>query len=228
MMRSPQMRALDLGESGGGWFPSGHSDELQWRLESAKVGVRILLAVVTSLFMLFLVTYIGRSQFSDWQSLSGPLGPLANTSALWINTMFLILASFGIQVARLASRKKWRRAAVVSTVLAGILATAFVIGQLRLWGQLAEFGFTVSINPAISFFYLLTGLHVLHIIGGLVAWGRSMERIWQRQSMATINAGLELCAIYWHYLLFVWLVLFALLTSKPETYAAIAALCGLR
>ncbi|OZG70801.1 cytochrome C oxidase subunit III [Hahella sp. CCB-MM4] len=221
------MRTLDLGEPGG-WSSPDPAGGLLWRFQATKVAVRILLAVVTSLFMLFVVTFIGRSQFSDWQSLTGPLGPLGNTSALWVNTAFLVLASISIQVARMASRKHLRSTVAAATVIAGMMAAAFIVGQAILWGRLAEFGFTVSVNPAISFFYLLTGLHAIHIAGGLIAWMRSMERVWQRQAMPVVNAGLELCAIYWHYLLFVWLVLFALLTSKPETYAAIAALCGLR
>ncbi len=228
MALTPQMRTLDMGEPGGGWNSPDHASELQWRLRTTKVAVRILLAVVTSLFMLFLVTYIGRSQFSDWLNLTGPLGPLADTSILWWNTLALILASVSLQWARMVSRKGHRTLVMVSTMTAGMLAGAFIVGQMFLWGRLVEYGFGVAINPAISFFYLLTGLHGFHIMGGLLAWARSMEKIWHKSPMQVINAGLEPCAIYWHYLLFIWLVLVSLLTSSPETYATIAALCGLR
>jgi len=232
MNRTTQMRTLDAGQPGGGWHQGAGRDDkreiIQSRLQVAKIGVRIFLAVVTSLFMLFLITYIARSQFADWMSISDPIGPLADTRPLWVNTTYLVLASIAIQCARLTSRAGNRRPTTVAIVLAGVLALAFVLGQLILWRRLAQYGFTVSTNPAVSFFYLLTGLHALHIVGGLVAWCRSMERVWRQQTMAEINAGIELCAIYWHYLLFIWALLFALLISPSETYATIAAICGLR
>ncbi|MNG22739.1 hypothetical protein D3C84_1072590 [compost metagenome] len=74
----------------------------------------------------------------------------------------------------------------------------------------------------------MTGLHGVHLLGGLVAWGRTLVKFRQRMPLAQLSASVELCAIYWHYLLGLWLVLFALLTSTPETYQAIAAFCGLR
>ncbi len=228
MSRTTQMRALDMGQPGGGWYQGRSGEEIQVRLKVAKIGVRIFLAVVTSLFMLFLFTYVARSQFPDWISIADPLGPISSTAPLWTNTILLVLASVAIQLARLSSRASNRRPTAVATILAGILAIAFVLGQLLLWRRLAQYGFTVSASPAISFFYLLTGLHGLHIVGGLVAWCRSMERVWRQQTMAEINAGIELCAIYWHYLLFIWVLLFALLISPSETYATIAAICGLR
>jgi cytochrome c oxidase subunit 3 len=49
-----------------------------------------------------------------------------------------------------------------------------------------------------------------------------------REPLQALSASVELCAIYWHYLLALWLLLFALLTSTPQTYEAIAAFCGLR
>ncbi|MNN99150.1 hypothetical protein D3C81_2187220 [compost metagenome] len=61
-----------------------------------------------------------------------------------------------------------------------------------------------------------------------MAWGIVVMRLLRHASPARLRSGIELCAIYWHYLLGLWLVLFALLTSTPETYQAIAAFCGLR
>ena len=104
---------------------------------------------------------------------------------------------------------------------------AFLGGQLWVWQQLVNLGYYVSGNPANSFFYLLTGLHGLHLLGGLVAWCRTTIKAWRGVPAQQFSSSVDLCAMYWHYLLGLWLVLMGLLTSSPETYAALARLCGL-
>ena len=61
------------------------------------------------------------------------------------------------------------------------------------------------------FFYLITGLHGVHLLGGLVAWFRASVRLWRGAEVAKIRMSVELCAVYWHFLLVVWLVMFGLL-----------------
>jgi len=68
-----------------------------------------------------------------------------------------------------------------------------------------------SSNPANGFFYLLTGLHGVHLLGGLVAWVRTSAKVRAGEDNARINMSVGLCAVYWHFLLVVWLVLFGLL-----------------
>ena len=61
----------------------------------------------------------------------------------------------------------------------GVLTFAFLAGQLAVWQQLSASGYLVAANPANAFFYLLTALHALHVLGGLVAWGRTSARAWR-------------------------------------------------
>ena len=68
-------------------------------------------------------------------------------------------------------------------------------------------------TPANSYFYLLTAVHGLHILGGLVAWGRVVGRFHPGVDFAHARMGIDLCTVYWHYLLVVWGVLFYLLLS---------------
>jgi len=69
-------------------------------------------------------------------------------------------------------------------------------------------------SPAIAFFYLLTGVHGLHLLGGLFVWGKTVVRMAQAGvELLDVALSVELCTVYWHYLLLVWLVLFALLLS---------------
>lgn len=198
------------------------------RARTAKVGLRVFLAMVSSLFLLFLVAFIIRSQIPDWQPLTAPTAPLAHPTALWLNSALLFGASIALQCARLAARHDRAKATLLAFALGGALAVAFIAGQARVWQQFDAWGYAIAGNPANSFFYLLTGLHALHLLGGLIAWGKTLSRLLLGEPLAELRGSIELCASYWHYLLGLWLLLFALLTSTPETYQAIAAFCGLR
>jgi cytochrome c oxidase subunit 3 len=131
---------------------------------------------------------------------------------LWVNTILLILSSVALQWALVNSRKGRVDGVKVGLYAAGGLSVAFLAGQLLAWQQLAELGYFAATNPANAFFYLLTALHGLHILGGLVAWWRSSARVWGGAEAVDLRLGVELCAVYWHYLLLVWLVLFVLLS----------------
>ena len=96
----------------------------------------------------------------------------------------------------------------------GLLSFGFLAGQLFVWKQLHDAGYFVSSSAATAFFYLLTAVHGLHVLGGLVAWARASARAWRGSDPARIRLGVELCATYWHYLLAVWVVLYALLVSE--------------
>jgi cytochrome c oxidase subunit 3 len=75
-------------------------------------------------------------------------------------------------------------------------------------------GYFVASGPASAFFYLLTGVHGLHLLGGLIVWGRTLVRMAQPGvEVIDLRLSVELCTVYWHYLLLVWLVLFAVLLS---------------
>ena len=76
-------------------------------------------------------------------------------------------------------------------------------------------------NPANSFFYLLTGLHGLHILGGLVALARAAPAAWSGAGSAKLRLRLELCVAYWHFLLFVWLCLLVLFTGWAADFVNI-------
>lgn len=225
------LRDVADGDPGGSWNHDPGGDlaaEGGDRARTARVGLRLFLVVVSSLFFLFLIAFIARSQVGDWQPLTEPMAPLASSAPLWLNSGLLLLASIALQGARLAARRDLLGATAVGFGLGGVFTLAFLLGQLWVWQQFAAWGYFVAGNPATSFFYLLTGLHGLHLLGGLVAWGRTLAGFMRRMPLARLGASVELCAIYWHYLLGLWLVLFALLTSTPETYQAIAAFCGLR
>ena len=225
------LRNADGADPGGSWSRDPgdvQSAEGADRNQTARVGLRLFLVVVSSLFFLFLIAFIARSQMADWLPLTEPLAPLANLWQLWLNSAFLVFSCIALQWSRMAARQAQLGATVIGFALGGVFAIAFLTGQLWVWQQFVAWGYFVASNPANSFFYLLTGLHGLHLLGGLIAWGWIVAKFLRHVPLAQISASVELCTIYWHYLLGLWFVLFALLASTPQTYEAIARFCGLR
>ncbi len=173
-------------------------------LPAEKIGLRVFLVVVTVLFSLFIIVYSDRMGMPDWR-------PLPEPWLLWLNTALLIVASVTIQRA-LVSARRGRIDGVRSGLhAAGVCTFAFLIGQLWVAGQLVGMGYYAATSPAAAFFYLLTTMHALHLIGGLVAWARCVARMWRGHDVGQLLLSVELCALYWHYLLGIWLVLFGLL-----------------
>lgn len=190
------------------WEHAGEIEGLHDRLENAnfanRTGLFLFLAVVSSLFTLFMITYYTRSQFPDWVVLADP-------RILWVNTAVLVLASVALQMASNAAKQNKTSAMRNSLIAGGVLTLAFIAGQLIAWDQMVKAGYYAADNPANAFFYLFTGLHALHLLGGmwfLVSLGFRMN---QTGAKNKVLHSVSLCAIYWHYLLIVWLALFTLL-----------------
>ncbi|MER9574521.1 cytochrome c oxidase subunit 3 [Mesorhizobium sp. M0189] len=179
-------------------------------LPTAKIGLGVFLAVVGCLFALFTSAYFMRMALSDWQPL--PIPPL-----LWLNTGVLVLSSIAMRCASLAARKGQVDMVRLGLATAGLTALAFLVGQLMAWRELSADGYFLASNPANSFFYLLTGMHGLHILGGLVGLGRTTVGAWNGARPQRLRLSVELCAMYWHFLLFVWLAIFALLAGWAST-----------
>jgi cytochrome c oxidase subunit 3 len=181
-----------------------------------KVGLWVFLAVVSSLFGLFASAYTmrmaGHGGLASWQQLDEP-------NLLWINTLILVLASGAMQVARNridADNLAGGRAYFLS---AGLLTLVFLAGQVLAWQQARAANDLGPESPAFSFFVLLTAVHGLHLIGGLFVLGRTTTRIFRGIDAANVVArsrvrlSVQLCTTYWHWLLLIWLGVFALLLS---------------
>jgi cytochrome c oxidase subunit 3 len=153
-----------------------------------------------------------RSEFPDWR-------PLPDPNLLWFNTGLLILGSIVLQRARSISEKTNLNAMKWSLTTGGLLTIGFLFGQFMAWRQLASSGYFFTTNPADAFFYLLTGLHGLHLLGGLWFLARANLKIWgnvekySTEEAAHLRLSVQLCSFYWHYLLLIWLILFSLLLS---------------
>jgi cytochrome c oxidase subunit 3 len=174
-------------------------------LPAPTIAVRLILAVATVVFCLFIVAYGDRMALSDWR-------PLPEPSLLWVNTVILMLSSAAWHWATVSARQGRMDGVKTGLLAGGGFAFAFLIGQFWVWRQLEAAGYYADANPANAFFYLLTAVHAVHLLGGLVAWGRTASKILRGAELAKMRLSVELCAVYWHFLLVVWLVLFALLS----------------
>ena len=181
-------------------------------LPPKRVGLWVFLSVVTSLFMLFIIMYNERAEFPDWR-------PIIDSRLLWFNTALLVIGSVALQLARNAAGNGRLSGIRINLTAAGAFTVAFLVGQIYAWRELTSAGHFMGTNPADAFFYLLTGLHGLHLLGGLFVLAKATTKAWQKpdpedvSKAANLSLSVQLCSVYWHYLLLLWLVLFYMFTS---------------
>lgn len=175
-------------------------------LSKGKLGLRFIMFVSTIFFCLFIVTYSDRMVYPDWQRMPEPW-------LLWFNTAVLFFSSMVFVNTQIASKNNQFQIVKKRLLLIGFLAFAFLIGQLLVWQQLIANGYYVSTNPSNAYFYVFTALHGLHLLGGLVYWYLTIKKVWISSDIvvAKVKHTVDLCAIYWHFLLAVWVVLFGLM-----------------
>ena len=175
-------------------------------LSKGKLGLRFIMFVSTIFFCLFIVTYSDRMVYPDWQKMPEPL-------LLWINTIVLFLSSIIFINTQFISKKNQFKKVKNRLLLIGFLAFSFLVGQLLVWQQLVSSGYYVTGNPSNAYFYVFTSLHAIHLLGGLVYWGITLKKVWNPSEIIVqkVKHTVELCAIYWHFLFAVWLVLFGLM-----------------
>ncbi|WP_428420827.1 cytochrome c oxidase subunit 3 [Methylibium sp.] len=182
---------------------------------AAGIGLWVFIGVASTLFALFLAAYVMRMDGADWS-------PIAMPWQLRLSTGLLLTGSLALQAAAAAARGARTAPARRLFLAGGAAALAFLASQLWAWQALQAIQVTLAGNPAASFFYLLTAMHGLHVAGGLAGWAwaaRSASRGAPDEAWR-----LALCARYWHFLLAVWLLLFAALGWL--TPAVVRYLCG--
>lgn len=194
---------------------AGARDPQDYRPAASTVGLYLYFGVATVIFTLMAAAYVVRMGMpgamdhgggGDWQPMPKPL-------LVWINTGILIASSVAWEAARRAARKGDLVQSRRMSVAGGALGVAFLAGQLLLWRHYQAAGYFMAANPANAFFYLLTAVHGLHLAGGLAAFARIFRQLTDEGASARALRNVRLCAIYWHFLLLVWILLVGLLVS---------------
>jgi cytochrome c oxidase subunit 3 len=190
--------------------PSVHSDDRAGPapLAAGRLGMKVLVLALSMLFGASLIGYmVVRLRAPVWPPPGMPRLP----DALWISTVIIVISSFTMNSAVRAAREDRQGTVRVAMILTTLLGVLFLLSQTVNWFSLAAASLTAGTNLYGFTFYVLTGLHAAHVIGGVIPLTVVSVRAWQGRYSATFHPGVEYCAIYWHFLAVVWLVMFALL-----------------
>jgi cytochrome c oxidase subunit 3 len=238
--RAPRISAPDSGgrgtgrklpTGGGGSGDSNRPPQRRGpreRLHRARTGLAVLLTTSLGLFIALSFTYWWRrshlvfderahAYVSVWH-------PIAVPPLLWWNTAILVLSSVTLEFARRAyfredvfmdewlgiSRPTLRKA-LPWEILSLLLASGFVVGQLFAWGQLRAQGIFVANGPSSQFYYFLTGLHGIHLLGGMVVLIWTIIAALARTTLETRRIAVDITTWYWHAITIVWFGVFAML-----------------
>lgn len=209
---NPDVEALEVGTGAGGvggedFYPEGGWGSAPPTSPQNAYLTGILMGVLAiGMFFLALTSafIVRKGSGGDWQSFALP-------RILWLNTAVLIASSFTLFEARRrlldGYESTFRRWWHITT----LLGTAFLAGQLVAWRQLAQAGVYLASNPSSSFFYLLTGAHGLHLLGGICALCYVGWLGTQAGASPRVETASRITAVYWHFLDGLWVFVFLLL-----------------
>ena len=192
------------------WPGDGRNDggsgdsESSFPVSKQELALWVLLTGIIMLFAGLTSAYIVLRGVPAWQNIQLP-------SLLWPNTAVLLLSSVAIEFSRRAVRRNQIASMNRWLGISTLLGVTFVAGQLAAWRQLVNAGVYLPSTLQSGFFYILTGLHGIHITGGIAALAFVMSRALRNQLDVFNHQPLKLCATYWHFMDALWLYLFLLL-----------------
>jgi cytochrome c oxidase subunit III len=188
----------DGGDNGGGKLPERTPPP-----EGYRIGIWLALASVTMMFLALTSAYVvNRAQ----------VPPLEFPSIFILSTSVIILSSVTFELTRRALRKRNERSFARWLSLTAILGLTFLVAQALAWRQLIKAGFFVNTNRHSGFAYIFTGLHAVHLLGGIIGLGYVVTRTRMGNWTALRRrASVDAAAIYWHFLDGLWIYLLLIL-----------------
>ena len=170
------------------------------------MGTMAIVATVAMLFAAFTAALLVRRTGTDWVQVPLPW-------IVWLNTAVLLASSAALEVARARVRHGAGQSLVIWLAASGVLGLVFLAGQIAAWRMLAARGVFLPTSPHAAFFYMLSGIHGAHVIGGLAALAWTLRRALRGAYTPARHAGLNHVAIYWHFVGGVWIYLFIVLST---------------
>ena len=198
------------------------------RLRRARLGLVVGLTGIAMIFISFTSAYIVRQGLPTLDPRTNTLlhdwFPVPLPRLLLLNTVVLLISSVTMELARRqAARKALAQFASVPGVsveakeeiswlaLTVVLGLSFLTGQWMAWRELAANGFYVGSSPSSSFVYLLTGMHGVHLLGGVVALLSAGVASVLRRSAASQSILVDITGWYWHFMALLWVYILCLL-----------------
>ncbi|MBX3181442.1 MAG: heme-copper oxidase subunit III [Polyangiaceae bacterium] len=180
-----------------------------FRMSMGQLGMLLFLASLTMVFGATLIAYaITRANSPLWRDTDMPGLPLG----LIATTVVMVAQAWAMDRALRAIRKNQQRQFTRALWIALGLGVVFVLGQAMNWYEMQQRALSVEVKTLYLFtFYMLTGVHALHIVGGLVPLGIVIAKARRRDYSSSRHEGVRFCVQYWHFLGVVWLVLLAAL-----------------
>ncbi len=184
----------------------------RWSPDRYRIGVMVGIASILMMFTALASAYIARAGLqtsTDWH-------PIELPHIVWLSTALIIASSFTIALAQKALRRGEDHAYSRWLLATFGLGLGFLASQLIAWSQLAAQGIYLASNPHSSFFYVLTGLHGLHLLGGILGLGYLSLRARRAGELGSGDSRKQLTltdvvSIYWHFMDGLWVFLFLLL-----------------
>ncbi|MDW5265303.1 MULTISPECIES: cytochrome c oxidase subunit 3 [Acidobacteriaceae] len=197
------------------------------RLVRYRMGIFFALASDLMFFVAIVSTFFvsqSTGHFDAYNNYVNEWSPTLIPPILWLNTAVLILSSITMETARrrmfhevdvmdewLGLGKPITRAAIPWVAATVVLGIVFLIGQWIAWTQLATQHVFFLSNPSSHFFYLITGVHGIHLILGIFGLAAALVGLYVSRSLETRQIMVDCAAWYWHSMGIFWLFLFTLL-----------------
>jgi cytochrome c oxidase subunit III len=184
---------------------------------AARTGVWVGIGAIAMSFAAYSSAMVVRQgSNSEWQHFKLPL-------ILYLNTLVLVASSVALELARrrvggpfdrlgrvdLSSSKALRERLLWLYVTLA-LGLVFLVGQYLAWRGLSDQGVYLATSPSSSFFYLLTAVHALHLLGGLGALVYALRCVSVDDGPRPVDV-LGAAALYWHFMAFLWVYLLVIL-----------------
>jgi cytochrome c oxidase subunit 3 len=191
----------DDGDGGGGGGGKRLA-ELTPPPEGYRIAIWMALASITVLFLALSSAYIvNRAR----------LQPIATPPVLWVSTSLILASSLTVEIARRALRRRLENRFKIWITATMILGLCFLAAQIVLWRQLVARGFYVNRNQHSGYAYVFTGLHGVHLIGGLIALLYVVLRERSTWTVVRRRVTVDATALYWHFLDVLWIYLLVIL-----------------
>ncbi|MEO9484912.1 MAG: cytochrome c oxidase subunit 3 [Ekhidna sp.] len=169
-----------------------------------KFAMWLFLVSVVMVFVSLSSAYIVKKSIGDWIYIEFP-------SLFQFTTGVIILSSVTMHYAYISAKRNNIKNIRIGLVITAILAVVFIVGQLKAWGQLVDGGYHFVGNPASSFIYIFTGLHVVHLVGAVIFLLIVLKKAFNYKVHSKSLVRIEMCATFWHFLGGLWLYLYLFL-----------------